>query len=107
MQEIGYRVNLRTRECEKFRLTEKFDPVEVPASATLDNTVYLGAKVVPENNVEMNFYSGHTEEGNYKDSQYLIVIYDTIAPVRILSRCLDSEGLFPLYPLLPVRISNT
>ena len=63
VQEVGYRVNLRTRECEKFEISEKFDPVEVPVNATLDATGYLGAKVVPENNVEMNFYSGHTEEG--------------------------------------------
>jgi len=63
MQGVGYRVNLRTRECEKFQLTEKFRPVEVPANTTLDDTVYLGAKVVPENNVEINFYTGNTEEG--------------------------------------------
>jgi len=54
---------LRTRECEKFQLSEKFRPVEVPANATLDSTFYLGAKVVPNNNLEMNSYSGHTPEG--------------------------------------------
>ena len=70
MQGIGYRVNLRTRECEKFQLTEKFRPIEVPANTTLDDTFYLGAKVVPENNVEMNSYSGNTLEGSYDSNQF-------------------------------------
>jgi len=63
MQGVGYRVNLRTRECESFQLSEKFHLVEVPVNATLDDTFYLGAKAVPENSVEMNLYSGNTERG--------------------------------------------
>jgi len=65
MQGVGYRVNLQTRECESFQLSEKFHLVEVPVNATLDDTVYLGAKAVPENNVEMNLYSGNTERGTH------------------------------------------
>ena len=60
---MGYRLNLRTRVCEKFVLSEPWMPYEVPANATLDNTFYLGSAGVAGNSVEMNYYSGNTERG--------------------------------------------
>jgi len=50
-------------KCEKFQLLYKFHFVEVPANTTLESTYYLGAKGVPNNNVEMNFYAGQTPRG--------------------------------------------
>lgn len=61
---MGYRLNLRTRECEKFPLTEPFRPVEVPSNTTLDGTYYLGSTSAGVDNfVEMNYYSGYTDRG--------------------------------------------
>ena len=62
-QGIGYRLNVRTRECEKFPLTEPWRPVEVPANTTLEATYYLGSENVPGNYVRMNAYHGNTERG--------------------------------------------
>lgn len=64
-KQTGYRVNLRTRECEKFVLTEPFHYIEVPTNATLDATYYLGSSGVAGNSVEMHFYSAYTERGKY------------------------------------------
>ena len=63
MQQIGYKLNLRTRVCEKFVLSEPWVPYEVPANTTLDYTYYLGSAGVAGNSVEMNFFSGDTERG--------------------------------------------
>lgn len=60
---MGYRVNLQTRECEKFVLSEPWQPYEVPPNTTLDYTFYLGSSAVAGNSVEMNYYSGDTERG--------------------------------------------
>jgi len=54
---------VRTRECEKFPLTEPWRPVEVPANTTLEATYYLGSENVPGNYVRMNAYHGNTERG--------------------------------------------
>ena len=64
-KEVGYRLNLRTRECEKFVLTEPFHYIEVPTNTTLDATYYLGSPEVAGNSVEMHFYSGDTERGKH------------------------------------------
>ena len=60
---MGYRINLRTGECETFLLTEPFPYVEIPSNATLDYTYYLGSSAIPDNYVEMDYYSGYSEEG--------------------------------------------
>ncbi|XP_065919767.1 mammalian ependymin-related protein 1-like [Dysidea avara] len=65
---VGYRLNLKTRECEKFPLTEPWHPTEVPENTTLDGTYYLGSTSVPNNYVEMNFYHGYTDRGYYRGS---------------------------------------
>jgi len=65
IQGVGYRLNLRTRECEKFPLTEPWRPTEVPDNTTLDGTYYLGSTSVPNNYVEVNFYEGYTDRGEY------------------------------------------
>jgi len=66
-KEIGYRLNLQTRECEKFVLTEPFHYIEVPLNTTLGATYYLGSSQVPGNSVEMNYYSGDTERGKHPE----------------------------------------
>ena len=64
-KETGYRLNLRTRECEKFVLTEPFHYIEVPPNTTLDATYFLGSPEVAGNYVEMHFYSGDTERDKH------------------------------------------
>ena len=55
---------MRTRECEKFPLTEPWHTIEVPENCSLDSTYYLGSPSAGVNNyVEMNYYSGYTERG--------------------------------------------
>ena len=63
MQSVGYRLNLNTRECEKFPLYEEWRPVGVPANTTLENSFYLGSPDVANNYVRMNTYHGNTDRG--------------------------------------------
>ena len=63
MQGVGYRLNLKTRECEKFPLHEPWRPVEVPVNTTLENTFYLGSVDAANNYVKMNAYHGYTDRG--------------------------------------------
>lgn len=77
-QQVGYRINLRTRECERFPLQEPFPYVEVPTNATLDYTFYLGSSAIPGNFVEMNYYSAYTERGKCHDNIQgsIIILYE-------------------------------
>ncbi|XP_065919762.1 mammalian ependymin-related protein 1-like [Dysidea avara] len=65
---VGYRLNLKTRECEKFPLHEPWRPVEVPVNTTLENTFYLGSVDAANNYVKMNAYHGYTDRGYYRGS---------------------------------------
>jgi len=56
---------VRTRECERFVLSEPFPYVEVPQNATLDYTYYLGSSAIPGNFVEMNYFSDENERGKH------------------------------------------
>ena len=71
MQQIGYRLNLKTRECEKFVISGPWQPYAVPLNTTLDFTFYLGSSGVAGNSVEMNYYSGDTERGKNQHMQYI------------------------------------
>ena len=72
---MGYRVNLRTRECETFELREAFPYVEVPPNATLDYTFYLGSSAIPGNYVEMNYYSDINEQGMALHTKHVNILY--------------------------------
>ena len=99
MQGVGYRLNLKTRECEKFPLHEPWRPVEVPVNTTLENTFYLGSVDAANNYVKMNAYHGYTDRG--KAICYCKLNFITHFINRILPRFLDNRRLYPIYPLIP------
>ena len=65
MQRLGYRLNLRTRQCEKFTLTEPFRPIEVPENATSRGAAYVGSSSVSGAGVLVDIFVGDTPRGMF------------------------------------------
>ena len=63
---MGYRLNLRTKECEKFTLTEPFRVVGVPDDARFDEIRVLGLLGGdPGDSLVVDKYEGDTTRGVY------------------------------------------
>ena len=63
MQQLGYRLNLRTKECEKFKLTEPFRYFGVPDDAHFDEDRIIGSLAAPGAGLEVARYDGETSSG--------------------------------------------
>ena len=61
-QNVGYRINARTRECQRFTLREPFRRIEVPDLANFTSSGYIGSSVSGAG-VLVNVFSGDTEHG--------------------------------------------
>ncbi|XP_062502248.1 mammalian ependymin-related protein 1-like [Corticium candelabrum] len=64
-EQIGYSLNIRTRQCEKFPLTEPFQKNGVPEGATYLGTHYIGSSADPAYGVEVKEFSAYTERGQF------------------------------------------
>ena len=63
MQQLGYRLNLKTKVCEKFKLTEPFREIGVPLGARLDGEVEIGTAAIPGAGVLTQIYEADTPRG--------------------------------------------
>ena len=63
MQQMGYRLNLRTKMCEKFKLTEPFRYFGVPDDARFDEDRIIGSLAAPGAGLEVARYEGETTDG--------------------------------------------
>ncbi|XP_065184344.1 mammalian ependymin-related protein 1-like [Sycon ciliatum] len=66
--EVGYRINGRTRQCEKFALKEPFRYIQVPENATSYGEAYVGSSSVAGAGTLVNLWGGETERGRYSGS---------------------------------------
>ena len=60
---MGYRVDLKTGECNKFQLTEPFEKIGVSPDDELVGKAEIGSNAQTGEGVEVNIYEGHTERG--------------------------------------------
>ena len=63
MQQIGFRLNLRTKKCERFTLTEPFRYIGVPEDAHFDEVRVLGTQAVPGAGLVVDRFEGDTSRG--------------------------------------------
>lgn len=79
LQKAEYRVDIRTKHCEKRDLNEPFRPFGPPPSARHEGTYYLGAKSV-SSGVEVDPYVEDDQEHNHLYSTFThlmcIPVYD-------------------------------
>ncbi len=68
---MGYKLNLKTKECEKFTLNEPFREVGVPLGARLEGELEIGTAAFPGAGVRVQVYEAETPRGeNSCDSMY-------------------------------------
>ena len=60
---MGYRLNLRTKECEKYRLTEPFGYWGLPEAARFDEDRVIGSLAAPGAGLEVALYEDDTTKG--------------------------------------------
>ena len=70
LQGVGYRLNLKTRECDRFTLREDFRPIAVPPGARAMGEVYIGSSAVVGSGVLVKIFGAETERG-----KVLVVIF--------------------------------
>lgn len=75
MQKIGYRLNLRERQCTRFNLTESFHPIEVPPEATFFGSFYVGSSAAEGAGVLVNAWGGQTERGKQHVPDYYVATF--------------------------------
>ncbi len=59
----GYRLNLETRECEKFELKEPFRVIEVPPGARPVGELEIGTSAIPGAGVLVQVYEENLPRG--------------------------------------------
>lgn len=64
-QQIGYRLNLKTKKCDKFSLKEPFPFIGVPSDAHFDGEGYIGTSGVVGAGVLVDLYTADTQRGRY------------------------------------------
>ena len=62
-QNIGYRLNLKTKVCDKFTLKEPFPVIGVPTDAHFDGEGYIGVSGLVGAGVLVDLFSADTERG--------------------------------------------
>ncbi|XP_065184342.1 mammalian ependymin-related protein 1-like isoform X2 [Sycon ciliatum] len=67
-QKLGYKINLKTRQCFNYTLLEPFRPIEVPTNATSRGEEYIGVSSVPGASVLVTLWSADTTIGRYSGS---------------------------------------
>ena len=60
---MGYKLNLKTKVCEKFALNEPFREVGVPLGARLEGELEIGTAAVPGAGVRVQVYEAETPRG--------------------------------------------
>ena len=65
IQNEFYRINLKTKECEKFPLTSPFQPIEVPPEAHFRGSEYVGVEGLIGAGFETELWVGSTERGTW------------------------------------------
>ena len=63
LQQIGYRLNLKTKVCDKFTLKEPFPVIGVPPDAKFDGEGYIGASGLVGAGVLVDLFNADTERG--------------------------------------------
>ena len=61
LQEKGYRINLKTKSCQTFRLNDPFRPFAIPNNATSDGYIFVPSSVSGAG-VEAVIWSGNTTD---------------------------------------------
>lgn len=56
----GYRLNLQTRVCDKFAITDDFRPIAIPQNATFLGEFFLGTSSVQGAGVLVESWAGNT-----------------------------------------------
>jgi len=80
-EKIGYRLNIRERQCTRFNLTESFRPIEVPPEATFFGSFYVGSSAAEGAGVLVNAWGGQTERGKQQVPDYYVTTFTN--PVSI------------------------
>ena len=72
LQGVGYRLNLKMRECDRFMLREDFRPIAVSPGARAMGEVYIGTSAVVGSGVLVKIFGAETERG-----KVLVVIFSS------------------------------
>ncbi len=63
LQKMGYRLNLKTKECQKYTLNEPFREVGVPLGARMVGELEIGTAAIPGAGVRVQVYEMATARG--------------------------------------------
>eukprot|EP00118_Oscarella_pearsei_P024422 m.306034 g.306034 ORF g.306034 m.306034 type:complete len:207 (+) comp40911_c0_seq1:38-658(+) len=66
LEHAHYRIDLRTKQCTRYELTEPFEPIAVPIDAHFLESRYIGSSAVPGAGVLANVWIGESEERGYR-----------------------------------------
>lgn len=72
LQGVGYCLNLKMRECDRFMLREDFRPIAVSPGARAMGEVYIGTSAVVGSGVLVKIFGAETERG-----KVLVVIFSS------------------------------
>jgi len=82
---MGYRFNLKTKECDKFTLRETFRPIAVPPGARSVGEAYIGTSAVGGGGVLVDIFAAETERGRYSGAWTAvdcIPVFDNLVSVN-------------------------
>lgn len=63
-QQVGYRINVRTKECSKFSLTDPFPIIGPYLDDSYQGEAFIGSSISDRDGVRVQMYSGSNERGN-------------------------------------------
>lgn len=64
-EQVGYRINVRTKECSKFSLTDPFPIIGPYLDDSYQGEAFIGSSISDRDGVRVQMYSGSNERGQF------------------------------------------